>query len=184
MDELANRFEGRKGLYVYAHHLFDGNLPMAEQHSDEEWEKRDQAMCRLEEKIAHHGLDIKGGIGKSLRLNHCMADSGKSVTITPTGDIGLCEHFSENEFVGHLDREGFDKAVVNSWKERIPEVPECADCFYYPACLQLKKCASKSMCFPQLRQDYLRKAKRQMLNEYQRWLSQNVEEDAEDDELC
>ena len=25
---------------------------------------------------------------------------------------------------------------------RIPEIPECETCFYYPACVTLKKCAS------------------------------------------
>lgn len=181
VEELGVRFGGRKGLSVYAHHLFDADKPMADIHSYDEWEIREAAMVQLEEKIAACGLAAWGGIRKKPKTNFCMADSGKAVTILPGGEIGLCEHFSESEFIGHIDREGFDQTVVSSWKERIPEIPECATCFYYPDCLQLKKCASGSVCFEHLRRDHLRKTRRAMLSEYQRW--QSREQPSEDEEI-
>ena len=184
VEDLAGRFAGQKGLTFYAHHLFDGDKPMADIHSFEEWELRDAAMCRLNEKIASLGLAPRGGISKTPKSNFCMADSGKAVTILPGGEIGLCEHFSESEFIGHIDREGFDRAVVNSWKERIPEIPECAECFYYPDCLQLKKCASGSVCFEHLRREKRRQIERQMLNEYEKWKNQEQTEGEDALELC
>ena len=36
VDELAEEFAGRKGLYVYAHHIYDGDKPLAEIHTEEE----------------------------------------------------------------------------------------------------------------------------------------------------
>jgi len=184
VEELGQRFAGKKGLHVYAHHLFKGNEPMADLHSYEEWEKRDGAMIRLEEKIESCGLASGGGISKKPKTNFCMADSGRSVTILPNGEIGLCEHFSEEEFIGHIDREGFDQAVVDSWKERIPEIPECAECFYYPECMQLKKCASGSVCFEQLRRERRRKTERQMLNEYRMWKNRETAEQTDEDAVC
>ena len=184
VEDLAERFREKKGLTVYAHHLFKGNEPMADLHSYEEWEKRDGAMIRLEEKIESCGLASRGGIPKKPKTNFCMADSGRSVTILPNGEIGLCEHFSESEFIGHIDREGFDQAVVDSWKERIPEIPECAECFYYPQCMQLKKCASGSVCFEHLRRERRRKVERQMLNEYNMWKNRETAEQAEEDATC
>ncbi|MBQ3504165.1 MAG: 4Fe-4S cluster-binding domain-containing protein [Oscillospiraceae bacterium] len=184
VEELGQRFAGKKGLHVYAHHLFKGNEPMAEIHTQEEWAERDRAMCRLNEKIRELGLAAQRGITKKPKLNYCMADSGSAVTILPGGEIGLCEHYSEDEFIGHIDKEGFDQAVVNSWKERIPEVPECAECFYYPDCVTLKKCASGSVCFPLQREEYLRKTKREMLTEYERWKKQEQTEETEDAQLC
>ena len=184
VEELAERFRKKKGLTVYAHHLFKGDQPMADLHSHEEWEERDAAMIRLEEKIAACGLASKGGISKKPKTNFCMADSGKSVTILPNGEIGLCEHFSESEFIGHIDREGFDQAVVDSWKERVPEIPECAECFYYPQCMQLKKCASGSVCFEHLRREHRRQVERQMLNEYNMWKNRETAEQAEEDVIC
>lgn len=169
VEELKRRFGERKGIYVYAHHIFDCNKPLATTHSDEEWEERDQAMKRLQEKIDACGLSGQCGINKNVKLNFCMADSGKAVTVLPDGHIGLCEHFSESEFIGHIECVNLDQAVVESWKERIPEIPECASCFYYPDCMQLKKCSNGSVCFRQLRQDLLRKTRQRMKNEYERW---------------
>ena len=180
VDDLASRFGGRKGISVYAHHLFDGDKPMADIHSYAEWEIRDEAMCRLNKRIEDSGLASRRGLSKTPKSSFCMADSGKSVTILPGGEIGLCEHFSESEFIGHIDREGFDQTVVNSWKERIPEIPECAECFYYPDCLQLKKCASGSVCFEHLRREKRRQTEQQMLWEYQRW-QDKMEPDAEEE---
>ena len=184
VEELAERFGGRKGIHVYAHHIFKGNEAMADSHTEEEWEERTQAMIHLEDKIRECGLESKAGISKHIKLNHCMADSGRSVTILPDGHIGLCEHFSEDEFIGHIDQEGFDEDVVKSWKERSPELPECAECVLYPECIQLKKCPNGGKCFPALREERIRKIKRQMLNEYERWKSQQNAEETDEDELC
>lgn len=182
VEELGHRFENKSGLLVYAHHLFKGNEPMAEIHTEAEWAERDAAMCRLNEKIDQLGLAASRGISRKPKLNYCMADSGTAVTILPDGNIGLCEHFSEDEFIGHIDREGFDKAVVNSWKERIPEIPECETCFYYPSCMTLKKCASGSVCYPLRREEYLRKTRKEMLTEYLRW--KNAEQTEENEETA
>ena len=184
VGELADRFLDKKGLSVYAYHLFDGNKPLADTHSYEEWEVRDAAMCQLNEKIRQHGLASLGGIRKEPKINHCMADSGNAVTILPNGEIGLCEHFSESEFIGHIDREGFDQIIVNSWKERIAEIPECATCFYYPECLQLKKCPNTNVCFEQWRRNHRRQTEQRMLNEYRKWKTKSEPDENTDADIC
>lgn len=183
-QELAERFSGQKGLTVYAHHLFDASKPMAELHSNEEWEKREAAMRRLTDCFSKYQLQSKNGISKSFKMSHCMADSGKSVTILPDGSIGLCEHFTESEYIGHIDQEGFDADVVDSWKERMPEIPECSSCFYYLDCIKLKKCSTSSVCYKGFRNEKLKAAQRAMLCEYERWLANvNTTED-EDTGFC
>lgn len=184
VDELAQKFQNRKGFHVYAHYIFDGNTPMAESHTEIEWAEREQAMIRLEEKIASYGFSGKGGFSKNYRLNFCMADSGKAVTILPNGDIGLCEHFSEDEFIGHIDSDRFDEAMVKSWRKTAPEIPECAKCFYYPECIRLEKCANSRVCFQQERNDRLRKTKRAMRNEYEKWQNKSQSEESENEGNC
>jgi len=183
VDELANRFEGSEKIRIYAHHIFEGNTPMAQSHTYEEWEVREQAMCRLEERIAEKGMASRQGIAKKFRTNHCMADSGQAVTILPDGNIGLCEHFSENDFIGHIDSDGFNEGVIRSFKETLPQIPECAECFYYPHCIRLKKCFNGGMCFAQSRENILRRVKNQMKYEYERFLK-NTASDDEDEDLC
>ena len=146
MDDLSRRFRGRKGIAVYAHHLFKDNMPMADMHTEDEWNKREAAMCRLEEKIRQCDFHAKRGISRSIKTNHCMADHGKAITIMPDGSIGLCEQSSESDAIGHIDTEDFDDALVESWKERTPAIPECADCFYYPDCIKLRKGVSDNLC--------------------------------------
>ena len=184
VDELANRFSSRKGFYVYAYHLFKKNMPMAQIHTDDEWEKRDAAINRLMKQVESYGMASKRGLQASLRLNFCKADHGGAVTILPTGHIGLCDGYSESEFIGHIDREELDEQQISSWKETMPEIPECAGCFYYPDCIRLRKCVNNSLCFPQLRREKLRTIQREMCNEYERWKLQQNQDETEEDELC
>jgi radical SAM protein with 4Fe4S-binding SPASM domain len=137
-------------------------------------------MRSLEERITAGGLDMNRGISKHIRMNHCMAHSGKAVTIFPDGNIGLCEQFSETEFIGHIDRKGFDQKVIASWKERMPAIPECTECALYPECVKLKKCSTESICYSQFRQGQLRITQRRMINEYNNWKN-HIETEEEDD---
>ena len=181
VEDLGKRFCGKKGLAVYAHHLFKEGVPVENLHTDEEWEERGAAMYRLEEKIQQCGLRAKRGIGKGIKSNHCMADSSKAVTILPDGNIGLCEHYSETEVIGHVDREGLDSAVIANWQKRTPEIPECAECFYYPMCIKLDKCPYEGMCYQLYRQERHRKIQNAVLDQYDQWKNKTELEDADDD---
>lgn len=174
VQELAQRYGGKQNLSVYAHHLFNADLSMSEMHTDEEWEKRDVAMRRLTDYISRNGLVSKAGVSKRITTRYCKADNGNAVTILPDGNIGLCEHYSENEFIGHIDHGTFDTATVMSWRETMPEIPECAECFYYLDCVKLKKCVTGRDCYRQLRQEHLRKTQRKMLCSYERWQAKTL----------
>ena len=182
-EELGQRLGHRKNIGVYAHHMFKGNEPLADAHTAEEWVLRQEAMCRIEEKLAECGLASKKGISKKMRLSHCMADCGSAVTILPDGNVGLCEHFSETEFAGHVDREELDADVRSSWQMKTSPIPECATCFCYPDCIMLKKCPNDNKCFQQHRESRYRKTIRQMENEYRRWQSREEQPDV-DEEFC
>lgn len=183
VDELAERFAERKGFCIYAHYIFEGNTPIAQSYSDEEWVRQEQAIIRLENRIAQHKLTGKAGIRKTYQTHHCMADSGQCVTILPGGEIGLCEHFSESEFIGHIETEEFDETVVQSWRKTVPEIPECAQCFYYPDCIRLDKCSNCRICFAQDRNVLLRKTKRSMHNELDQWKNNIQTDNSEPDEF-
>ena len=184
VDELSERFNGKKGLKIYAYHLFDTERSMAETHTDEEWEPRYEALYRLESKIDSYGLSNVGGIRKKLKINHCMADSGNSRIIAPTGDVGLCEHYTESEFIGHIDRDSIDETALASWIEKSPEIPECNDCALYPECIKLKKCTSNSACFKHSRQSSLKYLERAILHEYYRWKHNVRQDEGEEDIQC
>lgn len=169
VDELGERYAEEKKLYIYASHLYKGGVPSADIHTKEEWEQRENAMMELYARIERYGMVKKRGLHKNVRLNSCMADSEHAITIAPTGDLGRCELCNEKEFIGHIDRAGFDEEKLATWKELIDQVPECKTCFFYPECMILKKCSSASICFEQQRSGRLRQTKHRMQYEYDCW---------------
>ena len=170
-DELATRFANQKSLRVYARLLFDTADPESKRYSRAQWERLYTCLHQLEEKLQRYGLSNAGkrGLRRDLPMSHCMADSGNSVVIVPDGHIGLCEHYTESEFIGHIDSPEFDKDMIASWRERREELPECGDCFYYPECINLKKCNGSPKCCDFVRQDIREKTHQAMRNEYRRW---------------
>ena len=182
--ELAMRFAGKSNVSVYAYHLFKGDTANVDLHSEEEWEKRIKAMDLLNEILEKNDLRSKVGIPKKIRFNHCMADSGKSVTILPDGNLGLCDQCTDSEFFGHLDSNDVDEAVIKSWSERMPEIPECAECFFFIDCVRLKKCSTSSICYHQFQLEKLKSTKRAMLCEYERWLTASNTAEDDDSVFC
>ena len=182
VDELGARYSGKKGVTIYASHLFREGQSLAELHTPEGWAKREEAMIRLENCIARWGMAVRRGIQKALLTYNCRADSGSMVTITPGGDIGTCDRYSDRDFIGHVSRQEFDPEMWKAWQEKLPPFPECPDCVHYPDCLRLKKCPGHQ-CFPQKRDMLLRDKQRRMVSEYQCWKNQeDIEEQMELDD--
>ena len=169
-EELAQRF-GSKGLTVYPHLIFDDQIAWDQHHTIEKWTELYEAMHRLENRLIELGIYR----GKDLRPrrdlpdHYCMADDGSTRVITPNGSLGVCEHYSETELIGHIDSPEQDQAVIASFRQRCDELPECATCFYYPQCNALKKCPDRIPCIPPEHQSLLRHQLRAMVNEYQLW---------------
>ena len=157
---------------------------MAQLHTEEGWERRRQAMDQLVEKIDGYGIGLKRGILKNLPINACMADSGNAVTIAPTGEIGLCDHYSDSEFIGHIDEEHFDQKMVDSWREIAQGMPECLSCCFYPECIRLKKCNTGSSCHYVSRHLIFSRTHHQMRNEYENWKNQAHVENTDESDEC
>lgn len=171
VKELVTRFAGRKRLTVYAHLLFDTGKTWNERYTQEEWTRLYSALHRLEDFLASHGLGRSRsyGLRREIPMSRCMADSGNSVVIVPDGHLGLCEHYTDSEFVGHINSPEWDQAMVSSWRERSDPIAECADCFYFPECFHLKKCTGRMECFEHARKAIRHDVEQAMLNEYRRW---------------
>lgn len=76
-----------------------------------------------------------------------MVDSGDSITISPNGDLGMCEHYIDKDFIGHIDNpyeKDFD--IINKWRDYVPATELCQDCPLYPICLKMKGCPDEITC--------------------------------------
>lgn len=182
-EELAQRFGGTSGFCAYSHLIFDEKVAWDKRYSIEKWNELYDARRKLENHMKVLGV----GSPKVIRLNRrlpdsqCMADNRESIVITPDGHLGVCEHFSESELIGHLDSTQRNQEVIDSFCQRCDEIPECDTCFYYPECIKLKKCPDLIPCIEPERESLKRRSLRAMLNEYEMWKSgENAEPDEQD----
>ncbi|MDD3253832.1 MAG: radical SAM protein [Lachnospiraceae bacterium] len=140
---LRAEFGGYRNIFdVYAKPLFEGD---DYQLTGQERAQVYGQYIDLEMRLCDAGLRDTLGMPK-VKHRQCMADNGHSVVILPGGELGLCEHHLDDEYVGTIYNDARDGAIVEAWKEHADELPECAACFYYPVCLQLKKCPGKTIC--------------------------------------
>lgn len=185
-DELAQRFAGQKKLSAYSHLIFDEKKSWDQRYSLEKWEELYAAWHRLEDRLEELGL----GNARHLRVKrklpqyHCMADNPDAVMILPDGNLGKCEHFTENEFIGNLDSSDRDQAVIEKFRKRCAEIPECETCFYYPECIRPAQCTGLNPCIPPERASLYRGLQKAMVNDYNRWKDKDTSDEEEVDELC
>ena len=89
-DDCKSRFGDRKNISYYLEQLF--------QASDAE---KNAALFRAAAEAASHldelGLPSTERVEQRLKTHYCMADSGRSVIIDPTGGLHVCEHDVEGE---------------------------------------------------------------------------------------
>lgn len=177
VQDLHDRYDGRKGLFVYSHMLFEHAVPKEIKRAAEERRSLMAQQQTLAALIHTYGFSQKTSISRQLPTNMCMADSGSTLTILPGGELGLCDHYSENNFVGHIDREGLDEQVVRSFRETWPAIEECRTCFRYPECIRLKKCEEQEDCFDESRQKSREAMLQTMQNTYEAWKNKETAEE-------
>lgn len=181
--QLAERFEGKEGLTVYSHLLFQHEQKMDNQKVSglgAQW-------LAFEEHLEALNLKRSRGLNRNLRLNHCMADSYQSALITPDGELHLCEHFNaeQTSHIGSIYQEEKDQQVIQLWKETIQEEPVCKTCVHFPDCVKLKHCPSSSHgCLPHTREEHIRNYAVAVRKAWEKYKAKKQVEEEETDELC
>ena len=112
-----------------------------------------------------------------------MADSGGALTVLPNGEFGLCEQYSEDHFVGHLDRPTLDGAVLRDFAAERPPLADCERCFFYPECIRLKQCSEQAECLAQTRARLRADTLSAMQSTYDAWLKKETDE-GEPPQVC
>ena len=183
-DELHERFGGKGKFSVYSHTLFEFAGSKAHIRAQEERRQLYQKQQRLRKKLDDCGIGASYYLRQKLRVRQCMADSGGSLTILPNGELGLCEHYSEDNFVGSLDGKASERSVIQSFREYWEPIEECKTCFYYPECIRLKKCAEQKECFEELRAEYKEYLLKSMQKNYNAWLKKEQIDEEEPHPDC
>lgn len=176
---LADLYSGKKGFSCYAHVLFEesagsNNIKLTDESRALVYEK----LAELETLMVELGIKPKEvPLPKEIKRNWCMADSGKSIMIAPTGDIGLCEHYSEDNFFSHIDTpDVVDKAMVAKFKAHREEIELCNKCPIYPQCVRLEMCEEAATCNVEKMTDQVNSLKTAMVQKYEKYKKENETE--------
>ncbi|MBR4194491.1 MAG: radical SAM protein [Oscillospiraceae bacterium] len=166
--ELGREFGDEPLVAAYAVMLYEDRNDPAGGRSGEERARlhalRDEFFCILEA----GGLRRPSRLPQALEWHMCMADSGDMITILPEGQIGLCEQYARDGFIGRIDRPGLDETVMEEYRVLHPEIPACADCPLFPGCLPLLKCPNQ-ICYPERRDAQIVQTRRAMLTEWKQY---------------
>lgn len=175
-NELHNEFTDPKGISIYMHTLFEtvkGSTAMRN------CQKRDTVFKKIQEidtQLIEYGFFKPKQLDRHIKTNRCMADSDKCVVIVPNGYIGKCEHFTEDHFIGHIDKEGLDTNKQEEFKACNDEIDACATCFYYPNCVWLKICEDVPYCYQEERDNYLHNIHQRLLKAYKKYKNKEQDE--------
>lgn len=183
-DELSARFAGKKRFQVYSYPLYEFYGERARERTEKDRSALYEKQRTLTKKLQGYGIAQKQWLRRSLKFNHCMADSGSHLTILPDGKLGLCGLRDHDDFIGHLDCEGFDTQLVQDYRERCEPIEACMSCFYYPECARLKKCIELNECFPEMRDVHRQNLLDGMQNTYIAWLRKGEADEKENWPIC
>ena len=133
---LSDHFGGKDSVSVYNSLLYDQKVELDNLSETEMYER----FIMIQNKLIKSGLFRNKPLKKKIRYCHCMADNDSSVIITPKGDIGKCEHFTNEHLVGNIYDSQFDSNEIQRWKEQYQPTLKCINCPLYPQCVRIRMC--------------------------------------------
>lgn len=141
--ELDQRFGSYGNFSMYIWPLFEEGFTR----TPEQRESLYNAILELEELLLSLEYPCGHDISQEIKGIHCMVDSGDSITISPKGEVGLCEHYIDSGFIGHIDIPyERDMDIIKSWRNYTERTELCQDCPLYPQCLKMQKCPDEMAC--------------------------------------
>lgn len=140
-DFLVDRFSGYDDFLMYVHLLFEDSCARIAARDDQDRHGLIEKQLRLRDRIAESGHADRSILKPKSRCSHCMCDNDASVMILPEGQLGKCQHFTEDHFYGSIYSDEIDMGVLYQLKEvMIIDEKHCYDCDYLPMCISLKSC--------------------------------------------
>jgi len=176
VEELAERFAGKKNLIVYSHLIYDkcGFEPIC--YTDKETvelREREKALGEKIKALALGGNGLRRDI-PYLKKYSCMADNPDSVMVMPSGKFGKCEHYVEEHFVGCL-ADGDVDAEKRKWYQEWETYSFCSSCPIYPSCIRLTCCpAWENGCSPEKAQRIFDACKNTLKSVYEEFLRKDT----------
>ena len=143
IKEIYQEFGIHPNINPYAYPVFDTDNPRTDEENDILFGK----LKDIQDIMRQYGYCQGIWRNDFISPTHCMCDIGSAVVIGTQGDIGLCEHYSDDNFWGHVDKpEMRDEEMIKSFKEHVTGQKVCFDCPILPSCLIPYKCVDLRHC--------------------------------------
>ena len=163
---LAEEFKEEENFSAYIHELFDDTRTI--EHDTQLF----QNMIEVDKLLIEKGLRAPANnVPDTIKAIHCMIDDDRSVVIMPDGQLGLCEHYENDHYIGHIDNPtDIDFNEIKAWKEMSEYTEICNDCPSKPSCLKAKLCPDHKICTPPEKEYVLNKIKGDLKLIYKNWI--------------
>lgn len=136
-EYLLEKFRGNKNLFIYPHLLYDCGKKIVNNRNDDYLNTKFYELKNLLDKNDSREPKYVPIVRFK---NHCMADTDTSIMILPEGEIGKCEHCTDDNFIGSIYDEKIDITKLNYFKRMSAPLEKCDDCEMRPACVLLECC--------------------------------------------
>lgn len=141
-DYLDNRFRGYKKFFYYVHLLFEDSGKVQMERNEFERHQMIQDFFDFEDYLRNKQEFYPTKTVKHLMQYHqCMADDPTTTIISPDGELGRCEHYSDTDFWGSIYNNQINHEVVKDFRRTKYLGKACDECVMYPMCMQLIRCA-------------------------------------------
>ena len=142
----------------------------------EEREKLSAMIAEIEDLTERSANKITGLSWFSALGNRCLAEDDNTYLISPIGELGTCEHFSEGEMMyGSIYSDKENLEIKNYYKQRtITE--RCKTCALFPNCGGVAKCPTMTHGCDEIQQRIRLKALSDaMIVQYKKYLKKQAE---------
>lgn len=141
-DDLLNRFKLYDNLKIYVCLLFEescAHMKKLDEKSRDLLVKKKSILQNYINKNKKFDIQTSGSL-ESGHAGHCMADDNYSIMILPEGNLGKCQGYIDDHFLGNIYSKEINFNELN-WYKRIKTISEdCNYCAFRPSCIVPKCC--------------------------------------------
>jgi len=163
---LRKEFGPEELISAYAYPIFEGH---GIKRTEEHFKQTTDELEEIEDVLEKYGFIQPLGETK-IPSHHCMADGGEGILFSPEGNIGLCEHYVDKEFIGNIDDpDNLDLDGIKKFWEREEDTDLCSDCLNYIDCIRLSMCEDLRNCtehYKRWRNNQIRRRARVRVKQY------------------
>ena len=167
INYLSERFNGQEKLKIYPAIIYDYD---GKRSIDKRIELSNIFFdtCKY---IDEKNMLMRSYFNNQIQYYHCMADSPTATLISPTGELGKCEHYFESHMWGNVFNNNCDISEIEEWKKQFAELSKCRNCEILPLCSRLKNCPNSSAdCDIVMKEHKTKQIEYNMLNTYRRFI--------------